>query len=180
MRGIVKEEWVGDSYLLDSNIFIQSHQQEYRFSFCGGFWDLLKTLHNEKIVFSINAVKKELLQGNDKLSQWVKTLPKSFFRDERDARTQSFYARLINWAQNNSQFTDSAKLRFASQHADPWLVAYAASNGMKLVTHEIFNPDTKKNIKIPNAADVLNVECVRLYDFLEQFSEGTFARKAQN
>lgn len=165
-------------YLLDSNIFIQSHRFEYRFSFCGGFWELLKTLHKAKRIFSINAVKKELFKGNDPLSEWVKTLPESFFLDERDLITQSHYGRLINWAQSNTQFNDNAKLKFASEHADPWLVAYAAANNMKLVTHEIYNADTKKVIKIPVAARELGVVCVNMYDFLDLLSEKNFTMKA--
>lgn len=166
-----------DSYLLDSNIFIQSHRFEYRFSFCSGFWELLKILHLRRIVFSIRAVKNELLKNNDALSTWIRQLPESFFCDERDQETQSKYRYLMNWAYNNPQFNQNAKMKFASEHADPWLVAYAAAHHMKLITHEVFDPNTKKSIKIPNAAGVLNVQCVNMYDFLELFSNGTFSVK---
>ena len=163
-----------DSYLLDSNIFIQSHRFEYRFSFCSGFWELLEILHQRGIVFSIRAVKNELLKGNDALSAWIRQLPESFFYDERDQETQSRYGFLMNWAHNNPQFTQNAKMKFASQHADPWLVAYAAAHDMKLITHEVFDQNIKKSIKIPNAERVLNVQCVNMYDFLELFWNGTF------
>ena len=83
----------------------------------------------------------------------------------------------MNWAYNNPQFNQNAKMKFASEHADPWLVAYAAAHNMKLITHEVFDPNTKKSIKIPNAAGVLNVQCVNMYDFLELFSNGTFSVK---
>lgn len=74
---------MNDGYLLDSNIFIQSHRFEYRFSFCSGFWELLQILHQREIVFSIRAVKNELLKNNDALSAWIRQLPESFFCDER-------------------------------------------------------------------------------------------------
>jgi PIN domain protein len=164
-------------YLLDSNIFIQSSFLEYRFSFCGGFWELLRTLHDAGRVFSIRAVKQELTKKDDELAQWIKTLPDEFFRDERTKETQIRYAELMNWAASNSQFTEAAKNKFASEHADPWLVSYAATNGMKIVTHERYDPNIRKSVKIPNAAKQINVECVNLYDFLELVSENNFQMK---
>ncbi|SES92652.1 protein of unknown function [Thorsellia anophelis DSM 18579] len=59
-------------YLIDSNIFIQSKNFEYRFEYCRIFWDLLVKLHEKGIVYSINAVKEELLQKDDDLSDWIK------------------------------------------------------------------------------------------------------------
>ncbi|MDO4697048.1 MAG: DUF4411 family protein [Neisseria sp.] len=164
-------------YLLDSNIFIQSSFLEYRFSFCGGFWELLKTLHYAGRVFSIRAVKKELTKKDDELAQWINTLPDEFFHDERIEAVQVHYGSLMNWAVNNPQFSDTAKARFASEHADPWLVSYAAANDMKIITHEKYEPNVRKSVKIPNAAKQVGVECVDLYDFLESVSENNFQMK---
>ena len=164
-------------YLLDSNIFIQSSFLEYRFSFCGGFWDLLKTLHTAGKVFSIRAVKEELTKKDDPLSQWIKALPNEFFHDERTQAAQTYYKALMNWAVTNPQFTETARTKFASEHADPWLVSYAAANDMKIVTHERYDQNIKKSVKIPNAAEYVNVECINLYDFLELISENNFSMK---
>lgn len=165
------------TYLLDSNIFIQSHRFEYRFSFCNGFWTLLKTLHNAGTVFSIKAVKTELMQGGDALSDWVRALPNTFFLDERDVSTQEHYGYLMNWAMKNKHFTDEAKRKFASEHADPWLVAHARASNMRIVTHEVYDANIKRTIKIPNAARELGVACVNTYDFLEDLAERTFEMK---
>src|SRR5699024_4532113 len=72
-------------YLLDSNIFIQSKNLHYRFSYCGNFWKLLLEMHAKKMVFTINAVKDELLKINDELSDWVKESPKEMFLDNWEA-----------------------------------------------------------------------------------------------
>ena len=128
--------------LIDSNIFIQSARMEYRFCFCGGFWHLLKELHNAGQVCSIRAVQQELLAGHDDLAKWIKQLPNSFFLDERqDRNVQARYGDLMNWAVNHPQFNDVAKKQFAQPHADPWLVAYAAVHKMKILTHEKFDPN---------------------------------------
>lgn len=166
-----------ERYLLDSNIFIQSSFLEYRFSFCGGFWELLKILHNAGKVFSIRAVKRELTKKDDELAKWIEGLPDKFFYDERTQEAQDCYGKLMNWAVSNPQFTETAKKKFASEHADPWLVSYAATNGMKIVTHERYDPNIKKSVKIPNAAKQVGVECVDLYDFLELVAENNFQMK---
>ncbi|MFD2724515.1 DUF4411 family protein [Ignatzschineria indica] len=49
-------------YLLDSNIFIQSKNLHYRFSFCGNFWILLQDMHATGMVFTVKVVKQELLK----------------------------------------------------------------------------------------------------------------------
>ncbi len=163
-------------YLLDSNVFIQSSNLEYRFAFCSSFWGLLIDLHRQGRVFSILSVKKELTKKDDELARWIKLLPDTFFLDER-MHAQAKYAYLMNWAMTNPQFNDNAKQKFASEHADPWLVAYAATKNMTIITHEVYDPYIKKAIKIPNAAKELGVICIMLYDFLELVSENNFQIK---
>ncbi|EHM53812.1 DUF4411 family protein [Cardiobacterium valvarum] len=164
-------------YVLDSNIFIQSVNREYRFSFCSGFWDLLQDLYQNDVICSIKTVKRELTQRNDDLSDWVKNkLPNNFFHNELVAGYE--YGRLMQWAYSNLQFSDNAKQVFADENrADAWLVAYAAKQGMTVVTHEVLEPYIKKAIKIPNAAQHLSVPCVHIYDFLEKVAKGNFERK---
>ena len=88
------------------------------------------------------------------------------------------YGRLMQWANDNPQFSDSAKEVFANKdRADAWLVAYAAKHGMTVVTHEVLELYIKKAIKIPNAAQHLSVPCVYIYDFLEKVAKGNFERK---
>lgn len=163
-------------YLLDSNIFIQSFNLAYRPSFCSAFWDLLQTLHLAGRVFSISSVKKELTYRDDDLAKWVLNLPDTFFLNEKIVGQQN-YKYLMNWAMANPQFTDGAKLKFASDHADPWLVAYAAQENMKIVTQESYNLNIRTSIKIPNAAEQLGVKYIGLFDFLDSVCENNFQMK---
>lgn len=163
-------------YLLDSNIFIQSFNLSYRPSFCSAFWDLLRTLHLAGRVFSISSVKKELVYKDDDLANLVLTLPDTFFLNEKIIG-QPNYTSLMNWAMVNPQFTDGAKIKFASDHADPWLVAYAAQENMIIVTQESYNQNIKTSIKIPNAAEQLDVKWIGLFDFLDSVCENNFQMK---
>ncbi|MED4400212.1 DUF4411 family protein [Metabacillus fastidiosus] len=59
----------------------------------------------------------------------------------------------------NSQFTVAAKEEFA-RNAVAWLIAYAKAKGHTLVTHEVFNPQSKKKILIPVVCEEFEVRYV--------------------
>nr|WP_263974653.1 DUF4411 family protein [Morganella morganii] len=66
-------------FLIDSNVFINSKNFYYNFGYCKIFWDLLLTLHQKGIVYSISCVKNELNSGNDEIVDWIKNeVPDSF------------------------------------------------------------------------------------------------------
>lgn len=138
----------GNRFLIDSNIFINSKNYAYRFEYCEMFWDFLLKLHKKGIVYSINAVKKELLAKNDELSDWIKnTVPDTFFEDEMSSIIS--YGTLMEWAQNQDVL-EKAKTDFANQSkADAFLIAHAMENNYTIVTNEIFSPGAKKRIMIP-------------------------------
>ena len=136
-------------YLLDSNIFIQSANLEYRHSFCANFWELIANLHKQGLLYSINAVKNEVNNKKDALATWIRQLPAGFFLDEKQAQTE--YAELMQWAIAQTQYSQIAIQDFAQVHkADAWLVALAQKEGMGIITHETYDPHIKKRIKIPN------------------------------
>jgi|26BtaG_2_1085354.scaffolds.fasta_scaffold24023_2 hypothetical protein len=172
-------------YLLDSNFFIQSKNFSYRFEFCQAFWDLIITLHNQGLVYSIQKVKQELIKGNDNLSSWVRQLPESFWLDEFDYVNE--YNSVINWANNklvdpakSQGFTSAAKAIFADEgRADAWLIACASGlPNTVIVTQETkIDPKAYKTIKIPNAAQDFQVSCSTIYDFLSNTCENNFTPK---
>ena len=59
-------------YLLDSNVFIQAHQQTYPFDVFPSFWNKLLDLSNSELISSIDKVKKELcdIPTPDELAVW--------------------------------------------------------------------------------------------------------------
>jgi len=75
------------------------------------------------------------------------------------------FQEMVNWVYGEPQFTDGARAEFASV-ADGWLIAYAAVNGLIVVTHEEFSPDVKRRVPIPNVCEEFEVEYIDTFDML--------------
>ena len=105
----------GKRYVLDANVFIQAHQTYYGFDICPGFWRALKSQHQAKRVFSIDKIKDELLAIKDQLSNWVRdTAPATFFKQTKDKRVSDAFREMVNWVQDEAQFTPEAKALFST------------------------------------------------------------------
>lgn len=65
------------------------------------------------------------------------------------------YREIMNWVNEQAQFTDVAKADFASG-ADGWLIAFAIVKDYVLVTHEVYSKDSKSSVKIPNVCRAFN------------------------
>jgi hypothetical protein len=75
------------------------------------------------------------------------------------------YRALMKWSFGQDQFLDAAQAEFASK-ADAWLVAYAKVTGHVVVTEEVFAPNIKKQIEIPNACRAFSVPCINTFEML--------------
>ncbi|PJG85446.1 DUF4411 family protein [Conservatibacter flavescens] len=166
-------------YLIDANIFITAKNTFYQFGFAQCFWDLLLELHKKGIVYSIKAVKDELLAQSDELKEWVKNVPDSFFEDHFESVDS--YAKLMIYGQdlvNTKKVMQKAFDDFAEEkNADAWIIAHAMEHGYTLVTQEKFNPDAKKRIMIPNVAIAHHVETITLFEFMEKCAGHNFSIK---
>ena len=58
-----------------------------------------------------------------------------------------------------------AKDEFANV-ADGWLVAYAKTHGLILVTHEIYNPTVQRKVPMPNVCEEFDVRYVNTFEML--------------
>lgn len=167
-------------FLIDSNVFINSKNFYYNFGYCKIFWDLLLTLHQKGIVYSISCVKNELNSGNDEIVDWIKNeVPDSFFVPEFSSTSWIVnYSTIMNRAQSFG-FTEKAKLDFADpKKADAFLIAEAMTSGNSIVTFESFDPNNpRKRVLIPNAAKAHGVETMTLYEFLPLFAHNNFTCK---
>ena len=76
------------------------------------------------------------------------------------------------------QFTDAARTEFASV-ADGWVIAYAAVNGLVVVTHEQFAPEAKRKVPMPNVCVEFDVEYVDTFSMLRELGE-TFVRSPKH
>ncbi len=158
------------AYLLDSDVFITAKNTYYAFDICPGFWESLLHHHANDTVFSIDRVRSELLAGRatEDLVQWVKRdVPASFFLSVDYGDVPDRYAEIMLWAQRHRRYYDEAKAKFAAG-ADGWLVAYAKVRGLKVVTNEKPEPDSRRAIKLPEVCQEFNVECINTFDLLRK------------
>src|SRR3989337_1037814 len=81
---------------------------------------------------------------------------------------QSFWQHLVKSA-NQGIITSIAKAEFAQYNeADAWVVAFAISNKLTVVSQETFNANIKSKIRIPNVCREFNVRHIDTFTFLRE------------
>ncbi len=146
------------TFLVDANFFIEAHRVTYPFDVIPSFWSTIVQLAQKGEICSIDKVKSEIYRHEDDLKEWCEeNLPENFFKDS--APTIKTYAHIAAWATSNSnQYRSSAIAVFLdAERADAWLVSYAIENSMTVVTQEVSAPESRKNIKLPDACLGQNV-----------------------
>lgn len=160
------------TYIIDSDVFISAKNLYYAFNICPGFWDSLIHHHHASNVHSIDKVKNELLAGSktEDLVQWVKKdLPANFFFSTDDEKILAAYAEIMLWVQRNSQYQDRAKAKFATE-ADGWLVAYAMTHKVIVVTNEQPRPESRNRILLPDVCTQFKVTFKDTFFMLKDLS----------
>ena len=152
-------------YLLDANVLIEAKNRYYAFDIAPGFWAWLDTAHQKSLACSIQAVRDELLAGEDELAQWAGANA-AFFRPIDQGTTQHFAA-LTAWAQSGN-FTQAALNEFTGANADYLLVAYAQEHQHTVVTHERSQPNSRKRVLIPDACMAMGVDTLDTFQMLRQ------------
>lgn len=148
-------------YVLDSNVFIEAAKEYYAFDIALQFWRALIEQARNGRVQSIDRVKKELDRGNDPLKDWANNDFHQWFTSTDQDAVAEAYRQIMVWAHNQVQFTDYAKAEFADEkNADAWVVAYAKAKRCVVTTHEVFNPDIKRKIPIPNVCKAFYIQYV--------------------
>ncbi len=150
-------------FVLDANVFIEAAVRYYAFDLVPAFWDSLVIHGNAGRLFTIDRIAEEI-KGDGPLKTWMDGAFVGCIRDSGAPETLAHYAALMQWAQEQS-FTDAAKNEFASV-ADAWLVAYAKHIGATVVTHETYDVNCKRRVKIPNVCRFCDVPCVDTFAML--------------
>lgn len=102
-------------YLVDANVLIDAKNRYYAFDIAPGFWEWLGGAHAAGEVGSIEAVRKELVEGNDELAEWAKANG-SFF-EPIDEETTAYFSALTAWAVSR-HFKAAALAAFTGNQAD--------------------------------------------------------------
>lgn len=155
-------------YLIDANAFIEASRHYYSFSLAPRYWNWLYEQSVAGTVGSIKAVYDEIADGDDDLSVWVRdNTPDEFWLAEDDDSVAAI-GDLAMWATGPTrQFTQAAIDEFMAS-ADLRLVAQAKSRGATVITREVANTESKKRVKLPDAAAAVGVTCVQPFQAYEQ------------
>ena len=150
------------AYYLDSNVFIEANRRYYGFDFCPAFWDWLRVQNTAGKIFSVQAVARELAQGNDELKEWAVARGEGFFIPP-ETHVKSKLERIQSWVSEQS-YESSAIAEFL-ESADHYLIAQALADNRRVITHEIPG-NSRKRVKIPNVCNAFRVKYLSLFDML--------------
>ncbi len=110
-------------------------------------------------ICSIDKVKNELFRNEDALKTWCEeNLPGDFFKESENSLSE--YAQVVNWAYaklDNPYSQSALDIFMDAEEADAFLVAFAKKNTLQVVTNETSAPDSKRNVKLPDACQAFNV-----------------------
>lgn len=154
-------------YLLDANVFIRAKRDHYRFSTFPCFWNWVVAKQAAGLVFSIEAIERELQRGQDDLTRWAAGLPAGSFLPPDTATAASARA-LTAWTRDPGRpYTPAAVATFFAS-ADYWLVAHAHAHAFCVVTHEVPEPASKRKVKIPDACNGVAVPWLGPFEMLQR------------
>jgi hypothetical protein len=154
-------------YLLDANIFIEAKNRYYSFEIVPSFWTWLDAQQRAGNLASIDMVCQELSKGNDELAQWAKARAQSgWFLPESDVDTQQRIQQIATWVMAQD-YLPSAKRDFLGC-SDPWLIAKAGTLNAVVVTHESYDPNIKRKVKIPNVCRQFSVATIDTFELLRK------------
>lgn len=168
-------------FLLDADVFIQAYHLHYRFAFAASFWKWIRDAHDADVLFSSQKVRQQIVAAGktDLLRTWAIRMPAAFFlADIKSAPVMEVYRELVGQIYASSQYTAAAKNEFAQiNNADAFLIASARAYGSVLITHEVPAPDSKKAVKIPDAAKLVGVKTDSIFNLLSKHAGPGFVFK---
>ncbi len=161
------------TYLIDTNILLFPFKVTNPLDLHPTYWSKIKLILEREDVISIDKVKDELFYQEDDLTNWCKAnVSKTFWKSSNDSLNE--YAEIQNWAQNR-QYNQRALLQFANlKNADPFLVSYAKyfklkyNSDITIVTEEVSNPESKRNIKLPDVCIDFDIRFIKINEFFRE------------
>ena len=136
------------AYAVDANILISAHRDHYPPDLFPGIWDSMAHHIVAGRLLIIDRVRAEITSPSG-LVQWADQASNGTFVSTVSQPVAATYGEMADWVQENPQFLPAASEEF-SRGADGWLAAYALESGAVLVTNEIFIPDVRRRVPLPN------------------------------
>ena len=153
-------------YVLDANIFMSAWHDHYPIDIYPGFWACLIRFRQEERLLSVDRVRDEINSPNE-LVDWLKQHWHGAFASTRNPEIARAFSRMQTWVYANPQFLRAAKDEFA-QVADGWLAAYAKAHNAIVVTNEVFDPNVKRRVPLPNLCCEFQVKYCNTIDMLRE------------
>ena len=143
-----------------------AHHGYYAPDLCPGFWDCVIHQFHAGRLLSIDRVGDEI-EGPEALLRWVKQSPNALFVSSAEQSIQVAFSQIMAWVTDNDQFSPAGREEFA-RTADGWLVAYAVTNGAVVVTNEVFDPNVRRRVPIPNVCRQFKVTFRNTFEMLRE------------
>ncbi|MHC1772082.1 MAG: DUF4411 family protein [Flexilinea sp.] len=155
-------------YLIDSSVLITAKNTYYPMDRIPEFWEWLAYLSANGVIKIPHEIYKELTDGDDDLSEWVKSHKKDLYINEEISNTEIFeiLQNCYGVDQNNLSETEVEKFR-----GDPFIIAYALHDKKNRVVITIENSATSKkgaNRKIPDICSDLGIGCWNTYKMIRE------------
>lgn len=158
-------------FILDSDVFMEAARRYYAFDIVPSFWLTIIRQAELGNILSIDRVKSEIDRGNDMLKEWANNEFRSWFQTTDNEEVLIAYAQLMNWANQQTQYTNAAKADFSrAENADAWIIAYSIVNACTIVTHEQINLECHIKIPIPNVCQAYNIHHVDTFQMLRHLN----------
>lgn len=153
-------------YVPDTNILVTAYHHYYAPDICPGFWDsLLHHMVSGRLLI-IDRVFEEIISPTA-LVQWTERATGHSYATTATHPVADAYRQLIDWVQDNPQFTPAARADFASV-ADGWLAAYAIANGAVVVTNEVSAPQAQRKVPLPDLCRQFDIPCINTFAMLRE------------
>lgn len=153
-------------YALDANVLMAAYHHYYAPDLCPGFWECLEHHFATGRLVMIDRVYNEILSPSW-LAQWSERAVGASPVITASQPVAGAYRRMIDWVQENPQFTPAARYEFAA-NADGWLAAYALANSAVVVTNEVSAPNARKRVPLPDLCNQFRVHLITPFTMLRE------------
>lgn len=157
------------SYVLDANVLIEASKRYYAFDIVPAFWSNLVRMAQNGFVMSVDKVYDEIDPKNLELKKWADDSFKEWKSTNQNDVIYK-YAHIMRWIVDQN-FKRAAVDEFAdTNNADAWVISYALTKKLTVVTEERLSPDSKKRVPIPNVCKALDIQYVDTFQMLRELN----------
>ena len=129
-------------YCLDSGVFINSWTKNFPNDLFPSVWNHLDKLCRDNLVFTTPEVAREVYEGGDDVSKWLKARKYIIAKP-----TEEILHQLKEVMNSYPKLAAEGSKRSA---ADPWVIAYAFHRKAVIVTEEHESGNLKNKPRIPD------------------------------